>query len=160
MACSNCSNCSNCLQPEQDIPQDICVINKKPFELSTKTPNRCWGCAMGINTNSLVPYKPRYNQTLPTSLYSEDKSSVVVYKNPSSMFFNVNWNQSSDRPIPHKQTTNVQRNTSSLLGTRTSLKPGAMSPGGVGVDIKHNSFYRYNLRKRGAVLKTNKCCNV
>jgi hypothetical protein len=152
--------CSNCLQPDQDIPEHVCIISKSTYELSTKTPIRCWGCAMGTNTNSVVPYKMRYNETLPTSLYMEDKSSIVVYKNPIPLFFNVNWNQSSDRPIPHKQTTNIQRNTSSLVGTRTGLKPGAMAPGGVGVDIKHNSFYRYNLRKRGAVLKTNKCCNI
>ena len=151
-------SCLSCLQPVDDMPQYICQISKSNFELSTKTPIRCWGCSMKINGSLLDPYKKRNTQIQPTSLYMDDKSSVIVYKNPTPLFFNVNWNQSSDRPIPHKQITNVQRNTSSLLGTRTGMKPGAMAPGGVGVDIKHNSFYRYNLRKRGAVLKTNKCC--
>jgi len=157
-------SCSSCLRIIPDTPSNICpdnncVIDKTPFIVSTKTPIRCWGCAMGIgyNVNTLNPYKPQYI-VKPTSLYMDDKSSLVVYKNPLPLFFNVNWNQSSDRPIPHIQITNIQRNTSSLLGTRTGSKPGAMSPGGVGVDIKHNSFYRYNLRIRGAVLKTNKCC--
>jgi hypothetical protein len=80
-------------------------------------------------------------------------SSLNVYQKPIILYHNVNWNQSSDRAIPHIQPTNVQRNSSSLRGTRTSSKPGSMVPGGVGVDIKHNSFNRYNLRLRGAVLK-------
>ena len=157
-------SCSTCLQIVPDTPsnicRDTCVINKSTFFVSTKIPIRCWGCDTGIgynNANTINHHKPQYI-VQPTSLYTEDKSSLVVYKNPTPSFFNVNWNQSSDRPIPHKQITNIQRNTSSLIGTRTGSKPGSMSPGGVGVDIKHNSFYRYNLRLRGGVLKTNKCC--
>lgn len=149
MACSVCSICSQIYEDHQNIIEDDCV--------STKTPIRCWGCSLSNGGNS-----NKNNQQIspiPLSLYMEDKASNIVYKKPSSTFFNVNWNQSSDRPIPHIQNTNIHRNTSSLRGMRTSLKPGAISPGGIGVDIKHNSFYRYNLRIRGAVLKTNKCCN-
>ena len=33
--------------------------------------------------------------------------------------------------------------------TRTRLRPGALSPGGTGVDIKHNSYHRYLARLKG-----------
>jgi hypothetical protein len=88
------------------------------------------------------------------TVYTADKSALNVYQKPNILYHNVNWNQSSDRAIPHIQPTNVQRYSSSLRGTKTGLKPGASVPGGVGVDIKHNSFNRYNLRLRGAILKT------
>ena len=156
----SCQNCFKQFHHDENIPEDdsnyisgnSCLVDKSAFIISTKIPNRCWGCSIKKSNNTI--------QGIPTStsLYMEDKSATVVYKHPLPLFFNVNWNQSSDRPNPHKQITNVQRNTSSLIGTRTSLKPGACSPGGIGVDIKHNSFYRYNLRIRGSVLKKNKCC--
>ena len=37
----------------------------------------------------------------------------------------------------------IHRNTSSIKGSRTSLKPGNLAPGGIGVDIKHNSYNRH-----------------
>jgi len=158
MSCQSCSKLSqydeNTSEHESEhIPGNSCIVDKSIFIVSTKTPIRCWGCSIKNSQNTI--------QRIPTStsLYMEDKSSKIVYKHPLPLFFNVNWNQSSDRPNPHIQNTNVERNTSSLSGTRTSLKPGACSPGGMGVDIKHNSFYRYNLRIRGSVLKKNKCCN-
>jgi hypothetical protein len=65
----------------------------------------------------------------------------------------VNWNQMSDRPKPANQLTKVASgtsyHTSSTRHTITRLRPGAMSPGGVGVDIKHNSYDRYLNRLKG-----------
>jgi hypothetical protein len=65
----------------------------------------------------------------------------------------VNWNQMSDRREPHVQ--KVVTSSGSAYGgnsTKRSLvrnRPGAMSPGGVGVDIKHNSYDRYLNRLKG-----------
>jgi hypothetical protein len=81
------------------------------------------------------------------SVYTSNISALNVYQSPIIVYHNVNWNQTSDRAIPHIQVTNVSRN-------RTSLKPGSTVPGGTGVDIKHNSFNRYNLRLKGSILKS------
>ena len=59
----------------------------------------------------------------------------------------------SDRSKPSKQITNVASGTtyhsSSTRHSITRDRPGAMSPGGVGVDIKHNSYERYLNRIKG-----------
>ena len=59
----------------------------------------------------------------------------------------------SDRPRPARQVTKVASgtsyHTSSTRHTITRLRPVAMSPGGVGVDIKHNSYDRYLNRLKG-----------
>ena len=57
------------------------------------------------------------------------------------------WNQMSDRARPSNQVTKVASgstyHSSSTRHTITRNRPGAMSPGGIGVDIKHNSYNRY-----------------
>ena len=62
---------------------------------------------------------------------------------------NVNWNQMSDRVNPHKQTAVHPTHGNSLRSTLTSGRPGAGAPGGVGVDVKHDSYARF-LNKRKA----------
>jgi hypothetical protein len=65
----------------------------------------------------------------------------------------VYWNQMSDRARPANQVTKVASgtsyHTSSTRHTITRNRPGAMSPGGVGVDIKHNSYDRYLNKIKG-----------
>ena len=65
----------------------------------------------------------------------------------------VNWNQMSDRREPHiqvvKNGAGSGYHSSSTKRTITSNRPGAMSPGGAGVDIKHNSYDRYLNRLKG-----------
>ena len=41
--------------------------------------------------------------------------------------------------------------------TLTAHRPGAQSGKGDGVDIKHNSYYRHNMRMRGQVLTDEMC---
>ncbi len=66
---------------------------------------------------------------------------------------NVYWNQMSDRAKPANQTTKTASgstyHTSSTRHTITRNRPGAMSPGGIGVDIKHNSYERYLNKIKG-----------
>ena len=101
-----------------------------------------------------------------SSLYTMNLAGLTVYKKPlkvyqkveqsGSVYFappSVNWNQMSDRPIPSVQTA-VTSSGSSYRGSSTRHtivrnRPGAMSPGGVGVDIKHNSYDRYLNRLKG-----------
>jgi hypothetical protein len=59
----------------------------------------------------------------------------------------------SDRSHPHVQKvvsgSGSTYGGNSLKRTLTRLRPGALSPGGAGVDIKHNSYDRYLLRLKG-----------
>lgn len=167
MSCSSCSNnyeeSSNCVECDDPKITYQCS-NKSPIDKyscldcsgnvilkDVRPPPVCGTCPLKTNT---IPRNPYRSFEIPMSIYMSNLSSLNVYQKPTTLFYNVNWNQSSDRAKPHIQPTNNQRNSSSLRGTRTSLKPGAMTPGGVGVDIKHNSFNRYYLRIKGLNIRT------
>ena len=66
----------------------------------------------------------------------------------------LNWNQASDRFQPHKTLVSsiIPTNGNSTKRTKTACRPGAMNPGGSGVDVKHNSYDRYLARKKGYLL--------
>jgi len=87
----------------------------------------------------------------PNITYSVANTSVATYVVPPS----VNWNQMSDRKEPHVQVVKTSSGSayraSSTKRTITRLRPGALSPGGSGVDIKHNSYERYLNRLKGRV---------
>jgi len=89
-----------------------------------------------------------------SSLYTMNLGALNAYKKPSSATNNVCWNQMSDRPIPSVQKTYVPtrgglNGSSSTRHTTTGSRPGAQSPGGIGCDIKHNSYERYLNRLKG-----------
>jgi len=81
-----------------------------------------------------------------TSLYTMNLGALSVYQRPTSDT-GVNWNQMSDRIIAHQQRPNPRNST--------RLRPGALSPGGIGVDVKHDSYTRYlaKLKGRGPLLR-------
>ena len=93
------------------------------------------------------------------SEYAMNKSSLSTQYN-SRDTNNLNWNTQSDRLLPGNSSKNFNtftRNGNSRKSTITSLRPGALTPGGYGVDVKHNSYARYLARKKGAtVLKQEK----
>ena len=101
-----------------------------------------------------------------SSLYTMNLGALTAYQKPKSVYGlvdisgsnyvvspGVNWNQMSDRREPHHQV--VKSGSGSTYGasstrrTITRLRPGALSPGGSGVDIKHNSYDRYLNRLKG-----------
>lgn len=101
-----------------------------------------------------------------SSLYTMNLGALNVYQRPRTIFSvvensgssyvvppGVNWNQMSDRKDPHIQTvvtgSGSTYGASSTKRTITRLRPGALSPGGSGVDIKHNSYDRYLNRLKG-----------
>ena len=103
---------------------------------------------------------------VPSSLYSMNLAALNAYQKPKSVYSvidvggsnyivspGVNWNQMSDRKEPHLQQFATSSGStyrgSSTKRSITSLRPGAMSPGGAGVDIKHNSYDRYLNRLKG-----------
>lgn len=94
-----------------------------------------------------------------SSLFTMSKSSANV--NPPSnlpleQYNNVNWNQSSDRNRPSVQHTVVPTRGNSTKYSITRERPGSCSPGGKGLDVKHNSYDRY-LNRRKSNLVRNQC---
>uniref|UniRef100_A0A6C0E369 Uncharacterized protein n=1 Tax=viral metagenome TaxID=1070528 RepID=A0A6C0E369_9ZZZZ len=138
-----------------------------PIELK----DRCRGCYNTLNGNDPAS---RYQKLkliqntvrVPSSIYTMNVGALNVYQKPDTTFQTVatnganfvvspgvNWNQMSDRRNPHVQTvvsgSGSAYGGNSLKRTLTRLRPGALSPGGVGVDIKHNSYDRYLARIKG-----------
>ena len=88
---------------------------------------------------------------VPSSIYTMNVGALSVYKRPNPEY-GVNWNQMSDRKERHIQQANASGTNpggNSTKHTITRLRPGALSPGGAGVDIKHNSYARYLARIKG-----------
>lgn len=90
---------------------------------------------------------------VPASEYTMNVSALNVYKKPSTIYNNVNWNQMSDRPLPANsevsKTTVVPSRGNSTRTSLTRDRPGSQAPGGKGVDIKHGSYARYLARLKG-----------
>lgn len=98
---------------------------------------------------------------VPGSLYTSNLGPLNVYVKPSNNnnptggypSYGVCWNQMSDRPIPSVQRATIPTGQNNALNRRhtsvTSSKPGSQTPGGVGCDIKHNSYDRYLNRLKG-----------
>jgi len=91
------------------------------------------------------------------SLYTANLGPLSAYKKPISDpnvgFYGVCWNQMSDRPVPSVQRASIPTGYNTSMNRRhtsvTSSKPGSQTPGGVGCDIKHNSYDRYLNRLKG-----------
>lgn len=92
------------------------------------------------------------------SLYTANIAPLNAYKKPinepEAGLYGVCWNQMSDRPVPSVQKATVPTgfNVSTMNRRHTSVtssRPGCQTPGGVGCDIKHNSYDRYLNRLKG-----------
>lgn len=86
---------------------------------------------------------------IPSSEYTMNIGALNVWQPPMSKYYQVNWNQSSDRKKPHESKHVVPTRGSSTRGSITRLRPGSLAPGKKGVDIKHNSYARYLAKKKG-----------
>ena len=101
------------------------------------------------NSNKTTTYKIINNLVrVPSSLHTMNLGTLSSYNKPVGPLF-VYWNQMSDRPIASNQKTYVPSFGSSTKSSITRERPGAQSPGGVGCDIKHNSYNRYLNKLRG-----------
>ena len=78
------------------------------------------------------------------SSYSMNRGALNVYETRPDNIATVGWNQMSDRTQPHVQAAHMSMKSS------VSIRPGNMSPGGIGCDIKHNSYDRYLARLKAA----------
>lgn len=91
------------------------------------------------------------------SLYTANLGPLTAYtpplNHPQQGYYNVCWNQMSDRPVPSVQPSSVPTGFRTSMNSRrtsvTSSRPGCQTPGGKGCDIKHNSYDRYLNRLKG-----------
>ena len=140
-------------------------VNKNPLIY------RCRGCNNNLTANDPASQYQRQKiiqntVRVPTSLFTMNLGALNVYERPNLDYRvvdvsgstyvvspGVNWNQMSDRKDPHVQVVKTGSGSgygaSSTRRTITRNRPGAMSPGGSGVDIKHKSYDRYLNRLKG-----------
>ena len=115
------------------------------------------GCTPLLNSQLMLQAENRriYNTSrIRSSEFMMNKAAFNVFadRGTSSKF---TWNQSSDRvEAGNPKTAIVPTRSNSVRGTKTGIRPGSQAPGGSGVDIKHNSYDRYLLRKKGIAMKT------
>jgi hypothetical protein len=88
-----------------------------------------------------------------SSLYTANLGPLTAYTKPL-IETGVYWNQMSDRPIPSVQRPTIPTgyNISQINKRHTSVtssRPGCQTPGGLGCDIKHNSYDRYLNKLKG-----------
>jgi len=88
------------------------------------------------------------------SLYAANLAPLTAYVKPTTATYGVCWNQMSDRPVPSVQRATVPTGYFNSINNNrhhsvTSSKPGSQTPGGIGCDIKHNSYERYLNRLKG-----------
>ena len=139
---------------------------------------QCKGCSSSSSSNSASTARARDQRQkiiqrvvrMPSSLFTMNLGAFNVYEttihpNQSMPKLGCLYNNpqtQSDRHYPSRTNLSylqnrfgknpinvVSRNTSSKKGSRTSLKPGCLAPGGYGVDQKHGSYARYLARKKG-----------
>lgn len=120
-----------------------------------KRPSRHTTCDMSYNENSQPGINLARQQRILNTVrisngqYLDNLASLTVRgdatKNqPTANNNYVNESQASDR-----RDLSVQR---PLANPR--LRPGNLAPGGVGVDVKHNSFHRILARKKAQHIRT------
>lgn len=132
---------------------------------------RCRGCNNNLSSNDPASQYQRQKiiqktVRVPASVFTMNLGALSTYQRPNLTYNvvdvsgsnyivspGVNWNQMSDRREPHIQVVKTGAgsgyHSSSTKRTITANRPGAMSPGGSGVDIKHNSYDRYLNRLKG-----------
>jgi len=132
------------------------------FDLSGNTYILQAGSKWDAPGNITINQKRIWNQVrAPSSVYTMNLGALTVNGNNKNQplappfGIGVNWNQMSDRVKPHSmQFQNHPSRGNSTKATLTSIKPGACTPGGSGVDIKHGSYARYLARKKAGNIRT------
>lgn len=131
----------------------------------------CRGCNKNLTSNNPASQyqKQKIIQNtvrVASSLYTMNLAGLSGYQKPLLKYQiveqagtqyiappKVYWNQMSDRAKPANQVVKTGSGStyhgSSTKHTIVRNRPGAMSPGGVGVDIKHNSYDRYLNKLKG-----------
>lgn len=117
---------------------------------------RCRSCDTNLtSSNTSAQYQRlkiiQNTVRVPSSLYTMNLGSLQGQHQQTTC-----WNQMSDRAVPSIQTIETASGSTygsnSLKGSKVRNRPGSMSPGGIGCDIKHNSYERRLNRLKGKSL--------
>ena len=136
VGCKSCDCSINCSSHNS-------FITQKKIQKQT-------GVAESTYINNLVPYQVTKNQ----NNYKFDKNNVSkLAKNNSDRLYLSN-------SMSSLSSYSINRNTSSLKGSKTSLKPGSLAPGGIGVDSKHASYDRHLAKLKAKSLKPRESLKV
>jgi len=129
----------------------------KPFGVEPYA-YRCRGCNKGLSGNTPADQYQKQKLIQNTvrvysSLYTMNLGSLSSYQRPTVETDLVGWNQQSDRSYPSVQKASIPTGFNTSMNGRhhsnTSSKPGSQTPGGIGCDIKHNSYDRYLNKLKG-----------
>ena len=107
-------------------------------------------------------FKQMFNTVRVTSSeYAMNKSALHV-GNDTTTRTAIGNNQSSDRAVASVvANVNAPSRGNSRTSSITRIRPGSLTPGGTGVDIKHNSYARYLARIKGTeLLKEETSCQT
>ena len=119
---------------------------------------RCRGCNIGLTGNTPADQYQKQKIIQNTvrvysSLYTMNLGSLSSYVVKPKNVYYVGWNQQSDRAYPSVQKELIKTGFKNSLNGRhrsfTSSRPGTQTPGGIGCDIKHNSYDRYLNKLKG-----------
>lgn len=145
------------------------IVFSLPYKKTVADTFRCRSCDTNLTANTtsnqfqrlkLIQKTVRVN----SSLYAMNRAALTVYKRPTDATYGVCWNQQSDRPSPSISRATVPSGSGSSMAvshkggqwgyggrsfTQTCSRPGGQTPGGIGCDIKHNSYARYLNRIKG-----------
>ena len=124
------------------------------YTLDTNTP--CVSCLNVANvaaTNNVTQKRIWQQVRTGSGMYTMNLSALTSGAAILASGSTANWNQRSDRILASVQPS-IPTRGNSLHSTLTSDRPGAGSPGGSGVDVKHDSYARYLNRKKAATIKT------
>ena len=151
----DCSGCGRISYYDCSGANSSNVVKKNGFIYHDVPPSQCISCVKCLNNDCVdkvrVATQQRIQNTVrvPTSQYLDNLSSLSVRgdgvnNRPSSINNFVNQSQASDRA-----NFSVQKQ---IVNPR--LRPGRLGPGGVGVDVKHNSFDRILARKKAQNIRS------
>ena len=136
-------------------PNCNCEYPQQPPSYSVIPCVSCSSCTNVTNCSAEITQKRIWNQVrIPASLYLMNVGSLTSAAERLQNGPKTNWNQRSDRQNASVQTAVHPSHGNSTRSSLTSEKPGTCAPGGVGVDIKHDSYARYLNRKKAGNLKT------
>lgn len=137
VGCKSCNDCSGTCSSHNSF------ITQKKIQKQT-------GVAESTYINNLVPYQVIKNQ----NNYKFDKNNVSkLAKNNSDRLYLSN-------SMSILSSYSINRHTSSLKGSKTSLKPGSLAPGGIGVDSKYGSYDRHLAKLKAKNLKPRESSQV
>ena len=145
-------DCSGCGRGNYYDCSEINVVKNNGYIYYNIKTNPPLSCCSGCPVDTVrVATQQRIQNTVrvPAGLYLDNLASLSVrgYANenrPGAQTNFVNESQASDRSVlsVQKQIANPR------------LRPGKLGPGGVGVDVKHNSFDRILARKKAQNMRT------